>query len=91
MQSLAESCSAQIIAEGIERETDCLTLRDMGIGLGQGYLIAVPSSEPRTRPSVKRSSLPSSSAASSSSLDAHATGKRDGAQSDPGRATGFAG
>ena len=53
MQSLAESCSAQIIAEGIERETDCLTLRDMGIGLGQGYLIAVPSSEPRTRPSEK--------------------------------------
>ena len=53
MQNLAESCSAQIIAEGIERETDCLAIRDMGIGLGQGYLIAVPSSEPRTLPSEK--------------------------------------
>ncbi|SDH90064.1 GGDEF domain-containing protein [Propionivibrio dicarboxylicus] len=53
MQSLAESCSAQIIAEGIEREADCLTVRDLGISLGQGYLIAVPTSMPRALPSEK--------------------------------------
>ena len=50
MQNLAESCSAQIIAEGIECETDCLAVRDLGITLGQGFLIAMPVSEPRTTP-----------------------------------------
>jgi diguanylate cyclase (GGDEF)-like protein len=51
MQNLAESCSAIIIAEGIENEADCLAVRDLGIAMGQGFLIARPASEPRTLPS----------------------------------------
>jgi len=51
MQNLAESCSAKIVAEGIENEADCLAVRDLGIALGQGYLIAMPATEPRTLPS----------------------------------------
>ena len=53
MQNLAESCSAIIIAEGIEREEDCLAVRDLGIAMGQGYLIAMPVAEPLTLPNEK--------------------------------------
>ena len=53
MQNLAESCSATIVAEGIENEADCLAVRDLGIALGQGFLIAMPDAEPRTLPSAK--------------------------------------
>lgn len=53
MQSLAESCSATIVAEGIESEADCLAVRDLGIACGQGYLIAMPVSDPRRHPSDK--------------------------------------
>ncbi len=53
MQSLAESCSAQVVAEGIESEADCLAVRDLGIAFGQGYLIAMPVADPRTLPSEK--------------------------------------
>ena len=53
MQNLAESCSATIVAEGIESEADCLAVRDLGIACGQGYLIAMPVSEPRKLPSDK--------------------------------------
>ena len=51
MQGLAESCSAQVIAEGIEREADCLAVRDLGIAYGQGFLFSKPSPEPETLPS----------------------------------------
>jgi EAL domain-containing protein (putative c-di-GMP-specific phosphodiesterase class I)/GGDEF domain-containing protein len=50
MQDLAETCSARIIAEGIETEADCLAVRDLGIACGQGYLIAMPTAEPRPIP-----------------------------------------
>ena len=50
MQDLAETCSARIIAEGIETEADCLAVRDLGIACGQGYLIAMPSAAPRPIP-----------------------------------------
>lgn len=53
MQNLAESCSATIVAEGIESEADCLAVRDLGIACGQGYLIAMPVAEPRKLPSEK--------------------------------------
>lgn len=53
MQNLAESCSAKIVAEGIETEADCLAVRDLGIAFGQGFLIARPSAEPTTLPSEK--------------------------------------
>ncbi len=51
IQNLAESCAATVIAEGIENEADCLAVRDLGIALGQGYLIAMPVEAPRTLPS----------------------------------------
>jgi len=50
MQDLAETCSARIIAEGIESEADCLAVRDLGIACGQGYLIAMPTATPRAIP-----------------------------------------
>ena len=50
MQDLAETCSARIIAEGIETEADCLAVRDLGIACGQGYLIAMPTAVPRPIP-----------------------------------------
>lgn len=51
MQDLAESCNARLIAEGIERESDLRTLRDMGVACGQGFLICHPQREPADRPS----------------------------------------
>ncbi len=53
MQDLAESCSAKIVAEGIENEADCLAVRDLGIAFGQGYLIAMPVAEPAAAPNEK--------------------------------------
>jgi EAL domain-containing protein (putative c-di-GMP-specific phosphodiesterase class I)/GGDEF domain-containing protein len=53
MQELAETCSARIIAEGIETEADCLAVRDLGIACGQGYLIAKPTAEPWPLPTEK--------------------------------------
>lgn len=51
MQELAETCSARIIAEGIESEADCLAVRDLGIACAQGYLIAKPVAAPWPLPS----------------------------------------
>ncbi len=53
MQNLAETCSARIVAEGIENEADCLAVRDLGIALGQGFLIARPEAKPPTLPNEK--------------------------------------
>lgn len=53
MQNLAETCSAKIVAEGIENEADCLAVRDLGIALGQGFLIARPEAKPPTLPNEK--------------------------------------
>lgn len=53
MQDMAETCAAHIIAEGIETEADCLTVRDLGIACGQGYLIAVPSATPKAVPTER--------------------------------------
>ncbi len=57
MQSLAESCSAQIVAEGIETEADFLAVRDIGIAYGQGYLIERPSHTPLQVPTASVSNL----------------------------------
>ena len=50
MQDLAETCSAHIIAEGIESAADLQTVRDLGIAHGQGYFIARPGAAPLTCP-----------------------------------------
>ncbi len=57
MLNLAESCSSKIIAEGIENAADCLMVRDMGITLGQGFLIARPASAPKTLPGERLISI----------------------------------
>lgn len=50
MQDLAETCTAHIIAEGIESAADLQTVRDLGIACGQGYFIARPVPAPATCP-----------------------------------------
>lgn len=42
MQSIAETCGTQLVAEGVERESDLRVLRDLGIAFAQGYLIGRP-------------------------------------------------
>lgn len=42
MQDLAESCSATLVAEGVENAADFDCVRAMGIGCAQGYFIARP-------------------------------------------------
>lgn len=43
---LAEKIGAAVIAEGIEREEEFHTLREMGVRLGQGFLLSPPLNEP---------------------------------------------
>jgi len=43
---LAERLGGDVIAEGIESEADLRALRDLGIRLGQGYYLALPSATP---------------------------------------------
>ena len=59
-QQIADSSGCQIIAEGIETETEFLTVKNLGIALGQGYLIGRPAPAPalmpeaNTRPAARR-------------------------------------
>lgn len=46
IQLIAESCGTHVIAEGIETDTELVTIRDMNILLGQGYFIARPTPAP---------------------------------------------
>jgi diguanylate cyclase (GGDEF)-like protein len=46
IQSIAESCSTRVIAEGVETEAELRVVRDIGIALGQGYFIARPNPTP---------------------------------------------
>lgn len=48
IQRIAENAHCTIVAEGIETEAELLTVREMGIGLGQGYAIARPLPNPPT-------------------------------------------
>lgn len=53
MQTLAESCSALMVAEGVEKAEDLYLLRDLGIALAQGYLIERPSAVPCLTPGAE--------------------------------------
>ncbi len=55
IQHIAESCDTRVIAEGIETEAELITVRDIGIALGQGYFIARPSPTPPLLPSTETS------------------------------------
>lgn len=50
MHEIAESNGVHLIAEGIETESELTTVRNLGIGFGQGYLIARPDTQPRPQP-----------------------------------------
>ncbi len=51
IHGFAEACSAHIIAEGIETETDFTAVRDLGLAYGQGWFIARPQEHPPAAPS----------------------------------------
>ena len=42
MQHFAQASGARLVAEGIENPADLIVVRDMGIALGQGFLIGRP-------------------------------------------------
>lgn len=51
MHQIAETCGSFIIAEGMETESDFVTVRDIGIECGQGFFIAYPVASPERMPS----------------------------------------
>lgn len=55
-QQIADGSGCQIIAEGIETESEFLTVKGLGIALGQGYLIGRPDAAPALMPDTR--SLP---------------------------------
>ena len=50
MVSLEEDLGAKVVAEGIERTEELRTLRELGVPLGQGYLLARPHRQPTPAP-----------------------------------------
>jgi diguanylate cyclase (GGDEF)-like protein len=46
IQEIAQNTGSQVIAEGIETQSELLLVRELGIDIGQGYLIARPNHEP---------------------------------------------
>ncbi|HDR9787998.1 TPA: EAL domain-containing protein, partial [Burkholderia cepacia ATCC 25416] len=46
MQHFAQASGAQLIAEGIENESDLIVVRDMGICCVQGFLLGRPNARP---------------------------------------------
>jgi EAL domain-containing protein (putative c-di-GMP-specific phosphodiesterase class I)/GGDEF domain-containing protein len=52
MRDIAESSHAELIAEGIETESEFVTIRDLGISHGQGFLICRPTQYPLAAPCV---------------------------------------
>lgn len=52
MRDIAESSHAELIAEGIETESEFVTIRDLGIAHGQGFLICRPAQQPLVAPSI---------------------------------------
>lgn len=63
MHEISDTCHVHLIAEGIETEAEFATVRDLGISIGQGFLIARPARLPQSEPNetvrglLKRSSV----------------------------------
>lgn len=63
MHEISDTCGVHLIAEGIETAAEFATVRDLGIVLGQGFLIARPEAAAQHRPAesvlgmLKRSSV----------------------------------
>jgi len=47
VQQIARQFEAVVIAEGVERPVDLSTIRSMGIGIVQGFLLSLPGAPPR--------------------------------------------
>jgi EAL domain-containing protein (putative c-di-GMP-specific phosphodiesterase class I) len=52
--SFGRRIGARLLAEGIERRTDLSTLTQLGVDLGQGYLLGRPTAEPASPRRVER-------------------------------------
>ena len=50
MVSLEEDLGAKVVAEGVERSEELRTLRELGVPLAQGYLLARPHRDPAPAP-----------------------------------------
>jgi diguanylate cyclase (GGDEF)-like protein len=57
IQSIALSSGTQVIAEGIETDSEFRVIRDMGVACGQGHFIARPNSTPTLNPPPEVGSL----------------------------------
>ncbi len=53
MHEIAETCGTQLVAEGIETESEFITVRDLGIRFAQGFLIAKPMATPASTPTQR--------------------------------------
>ncbi len=50
LKRLGDMFNTQLVAEGIERESDLAVAKDLGIPIAQGYLLARPAADPARRP-----------------------------------------
>jgi diguanylate cyclase (GGDEF)-like protein len=57
IQQIALSCGTNVIAEGVETETELKVVKEIGIALGQGYFIARPSPTPSLLASTETSRI----------------------------------
>jgi EAL domain-containing protein (putative c-di-GMP-specific phosphodiesterase class I)/GGDEF domain-containing protein len=53
IRDIAATTGAQVVAEGIESEADLAIIQDLGLDLGQGYLLGRPAPVPHPIPSPK--------------------------------------
>jgi len=51
LKRLGDMFNTQLVAEGIEWESDLAVAKDLGIPIAQGYLLAQPGADPARRPS----------------------------------------
>ena len=51
LKRLGDMFNTQLVAEGIERESDLAVAKDLGIPIAQGYLLARPATDPARCPS----------------------------------------
>lgn len=51
LKRLGDMFNTQLVAEGIENESDLAVIKDLGIPIAQGFLLARPATDPARRPS----------------------------------------
>jgi EAL domain-containing protein (putative c-di-GMP-specific phosphodiesterase class I) len=68
--SFGRRIGARLLAEGIEKRSDLAKIRELGVDLGQGYLLARPAPDPGMARTIE-SLLVDGTARSRSSLGGH--------------------